>query len=195
MIDFHVLAHPIYRRQCFEFVHPRCAVYKVCGVKGHIGLGRFEGFNKGSNPYVSFYDDDDSLQLGVIDKIIDRMDSDPSIDAVCTNEYVLRNGRHREAKKPIKDGKTMAIRDLAFAHHLVVVRRSSIQPFLPLLCGWPDWCEFSLWVTMVKAGRKFQWMSDFGYTWVMHDQNAKSMKITPHESSINLVKEMFSGVN
>lgn len=191
MIDFHVLSHPTQRRVCFEFVHPRCAVHRVPGVDRHIGRGRFEGFSRGTAPYVSFYDDDDTLELGVIDKILGRLDADPTVDAVCTNEYVLRNGSRRGAKKPIKDGNTLRLRDVAHVHHLVVVRRATILPFLPLLLRWPDWCEFSLWVSMVKAGCKFQWMSDFGYMWVIHDQNAKSLKIELNPESVALVKEIY----
>lgn len=192
MIDFHVIKHPIYKRTCFEFVHPLCAIHKVSGVANHIGEGRFAGFTQGVNKYVSFYDDDDSLNLHVIDKIIERMENDSSIDAVCTNENVLQNGILKSRKKPLKDGAVLRLRDVSHVHHLVVVRRKSIEPFLNLLLDWPDWCEFSLWATMVKSGCKFSWMSDFGYTWVMHEQNAKSMKIKPNASSVALIKEIFS---
>lgn len=196
MIDFHVLLHPVYKRNPSYFVHPQCIIHKILGVEKHIGKGRFTGFKSGDSKYVSFFDDDgDCVNLSVIEEIIARLDEDPSLDAICTDEQVAFDGNISNAKRPIKDRTILSLQKARSIHHLVVLRRSSIEPFLPLLLDCPDLCEFTLWGVMIKAGCKFQWMSEFGYTWIKHSENARSMKIEMSDFSKKIINEIHSNIN
>lgn len=193
MIDFHVIRHPMQDREPVFFSHDRCRIYQVPGVDRHIGAGRFAGFSCGDSEYVSFFDDDgDVVNTSVIDEIIARLDADPGLSAVCTDEKVSRNGVVRSSIKKLSDRHILSVRDVRFVHHLVVIRRSAIAPYLHLLRGWPEWCEFSLWVTMVTAGHRFEWLDDYGYTWVVHDKNAHALKIQPTQDTVDLINQMMA---
>lgn len=191
-VDFHILRHPVYARACPAYVDDGvCKFFEVIGYAGHIGRGRYNGFILGSSPYVSFIDDDDEVDLSHMADIVALLEADPTIDAVCTDELQLVDGEIRKHNKFIQTGHKLSLRQLRHVHHLVVVRRSSLAPFLYKLLQWPIWSEFALWITMHKAGCNFVWYNEPCYMWKCHEQGAKSMGIKPTDEVRALVKEMF----
>jgi hypothetical protein len=205
MIDMHILIHPTHDRS----VHLKRVLRKLGkiphlvnviqldGTYMHIGMGRMQGFSSGNSDYVTFMDDDDDISTDVFQSCIDILDNDSSIDAVVTDERHVINGK---IKTPLRkwlpmDGEQYSIQTARYIHHLVVLRRTSIQPYIDMLQNWPDLCEFNLYGNMILDGKKFIHLDKVGYYWYQHDNNARSLRIPPSQDTINLLKQMYTITN
>lgn len=195
-IDFHVLRNPLFDRSTERLKtieslrHPLINIIEVDGYKRHIGKGRYDGFSQGTNEYVSFADDDDVICSDVIERVVSSLDNDQSIDGVFTEEIMKYKNDTRHNKLKIENGVIANISEIKYMHHLVVIRRSSLQPFLGQLKEWPDLAEVSLYGAMIKQGARFQFLKEVGYIWKIHKNNARSLDIVPCLESVNLVREI-----
>ena len=119
MIDIHVLTHsgtrPDWLAQCLASMEGQpCTVHVLPGIEGNIAAGRQIGFGLGTHDYVAYVDSDDYLLPGCVQMALDALAS--GVAAVVTDELVTEN-EIVIATKPY--------------HHLHVVRRDVITPFLP----------------------------------------------------------------
>ena len=195
MIDFHVIHHPLYQRDVVDFFHPQVNIHHVDGFPYHIGKGRSLGFQQGDAPYVSFFDDDgDKVNVECIDEILNRFNSDPTIDCIFTNEIQNNKGKITKYDSPLIDRQTLTITDVRHMHHIVVIKRNIIAKYHRLLQQSNAWPEFTLYGQMVLDGCNIQYFDTIGYQWMIHNQNAKYLKIKPSLYSINMVRKTM-GVN
>jgi len=205
MIDIHILQHPQQDRTThlkrvlrkLGKIPDLVNIFLTPGVDRHIGLGRMQGFSLGTSDYVTFIDDDDDIEPNIFQDCIDLLDGDDSIDAVVTDERHVIDGK---IKKPLRkwlpvDGQQYDIETARYIHHLVVFRRSSIQPYLDMLQNWPDLCEFTMCGKMILDGKKFIHLDKVGYYWYLHPNNARNMKIVPSQDTIEMMKTMYTIVS
>lgn len=173
MIDFHVLLHPTQQRTPYFITHPKAIVHRVPGTVDHIGQGRYKGFLKGDCPYVSFYDDDgDQVIESAIDVILGVLERDPSIDAVCTQEWIQRGYMQPISKTAFTEPTKVTLERLDKVHHLVVLRRSVLNKYLENLHRWKIHAEPALWYTMINDGCNFLMIPEYGYVWKPHKGSA-----------------------
>lgn len=141
MLDCHVLTLPqrgaVFSR-CFESLSSRRArVWPVTGVEGHIGQGRYAGFAMGDAPFVTYVDDDDMVQPGLLDALVDVLRQHP--DAA-----LLHVGNRSVASDARVPGGRVGVLDIArrrpsprLADHMNVFRRDLLQPHLRQYLDFP----------------------------------------------------------
>lgn len=196
LIDIHILKHPIQDRSAQQeklyrelSQLPEVQIHLVEGIDRHIGCGRKKGFLLGDAPYVSFCDDDDEIIKDVIPQALEVLQQNINIDAIVTDEFVNEKGRMRRLKKALgpKNGELFSLAQCRFIHHLVIFRRSSLNPYLRLLDSWPDMAELSLYATMIKQECKFMYLDIPAYIWNVHDKGARSLGIEISKESQKLL--------
>ena len=93
-VDTHVILMPDTQRNWWEECRGSLEgesinLHIVKGVKGHIGKGRVEGFNRGTSPYISYVDPDDLVIKGAFQACIDVLDKTPEACGAYTSEYLI----------------------------------------------------------------------------------------------------------
>ena len=153
MIDVHVLTWSGVRedwlKQCLSSLEgEKCTVHVVQGVEGNIGAGRALGYALGSHEFVSFVDCDDYVLPGVMDACLSALDRHR---AVATLERRLWGDRFDSS--------------LGQSHHLVVYRRSDIEPLIGMLGDHPLNSDELVMRKLNPVQIPF-----IGYVWRMHDK-------------------------
>jgi hypothetical protein len=121
MLDVHVMVlpgrDPDKVRQCMESVGAAIArapfpieMHILEGTEGHIGVGRYDGYTRGHQPYMTYVDDDDYVLPHAFLQMADALDNSIYL-AVSTPELIERNGYTLEGKQ---------------RHHLVAYRRDML---------------------------------------------------------------------
>lgn len=176
-LDLHILQHPTENRQkqldrlllsLKPAIEDKSINVNLCdGVTDHVGMARYVGFNTGDAEYVTFADDDDEVIASAIQPCINILNEYGDVDAVVTKEIEVFRGERgdRHARNRPKNLNEYRLGDVHSIHHLVVVRRKSIEPYLKSLLDWPNMCEYQLWFNMIKDGRKFINCDLDGYIW------------------------------
>lgn len=130
MIDVHIIVshdtRPEWLAQCLGSVRIAAdladfpvVIHQVPGVPGHIGKARASGYSLGSHPYVTCVDDDDY----VLPNVFTQMESaiHRGVSAVCTPEWIDRNGWDRREKGRAR-------------HHLIAYRRDVLIDHTQWVC-------------------------------------------------------------
>lgn len=87
-------------------------VHEICGICGHIGLGRSEGYALGEQPYVTYVDCDDYLMPGAFAALHESLMA--GHDAIGAGETLEQGGARWESSAP---------------HHLICYRRAIANDF------------------------------------------------------------------
>jgi hypothetical protein len=117
MLDCHIIVSADTPRewvtQCLDSVFEArdragypVTVRVVDGVPGHIGKARAAGYALGTEPYVTFVDDDDYVLPDAFAQMADALRS--GAPAICTPEVTMQNGQFRPGHA---------------RHHLIAYRR------------------------------------------------------------------------
>jgi hypothetical protein len=178
MIDVHVLTLPDERQawlqECLRSLegHP-VQVHVVEGIKNHVGRGRILGFAQGTSEWVSFVDDDDRVKPGAFASVLESITQFPQADAVFTREeWIDGVGALLQPAKaiPAKFSTSHIYKFFRWDHHLMVFRRSKLEPLLPKLMNFPMACNSFVADVFLK-----QYVCvmnpDIGYQWRIHPNN------------------------
>lgn len=168
-------------------------VHELVSHEEHIGARRAEGFSVGEQPYVSFMDEEDDIEPNVFQRCIEVLDANPDIDAVVTDERHIIGGR---VKAPLRvglpgDGELYSIETARYIHHMVVLRRSSLQPYMSQLQNWPVMCEFTLYGKMILDGCKFMHIDRVGYYWYAHNDRVQIAETPLSPETLSIMKSMY----
>lgn len=180
MIDIHLLQHPRQDRldnilSLTEKLSGVPGVYLqiLQGHKDNITTGRLQGFNSGWQKYVSFVDDDDDILPEIIPQCVEILEANPHLAAVVTMEQQNNKSSciipHRKSQELL-----ISPKELNYVHHLVVLRRSILNKYLPILNKANAFPEFTLWATMLLDGCKFYYLPKLGYIW---NNNGDALKL------------------
>jgi hypothetical protein len=132
MIDVHMIdggKFPKLAAQNREAVkHPLITLHDAPWVDQNLRLARLQGFSMGTNPYVSFIDDDDDvLDVSWIGEAVQILEGNPGISAVYPRYETYHNGRSIKTL-PIQDPWNAELhrRPPPVAHHLTIMRRENV---------------------------------------------------------------------
>lgn len=174
--DVHIIVNPEYEQyheQCFSSLKEEpINIFKIPATKGHVGIGRWKGFNSGNAEYVSFVDDDDYIIPGIFQKCIDVLDANPDKIGVVSKEYRLLNG---ELLGPTDFDMSWRWIDLAKAiHHVVIYRRDMILPYVEKIKDCNNGEMMYLLLEILSEGHQFCMVDEPGYVWRLHGEGAHS---------------------
>ena len=164
--------------QVSRLSHPLVVFHEATHVQGNVLEARWQGFNLGTSPYVSWIDDDgdEVLDMQWIDYAVHLLDSDPSIAAVyprwrATKDYQVVH--ESKAEHPALHLEP---------HHLTIMRRKNVIPMLqairtahPLMMVYP---ELMLTLGSLRFGKLIP-LNVMAYQWVQHSSSARSVKQDP----------------
>lgn len=143
----------------------------------NIGLGRVNGFLKGTSSYISFVDYDDLIQPGIFKKIVDILEQ--GYDWVYTDEVLID-----EFDKSIQPGWSsnpelygpeilsfVQVSNNDYCHHIVAFRRSLLR--LDLIFIMEQLTELAECYLYKELGRNtnFYHLKEVGYYWRQHEDN------------------------
>lgn len=180
MIDVHILKHPSEERDISELEKKleKTNLYLVQGYTNNIAKGRKEGFSKGSSRYLSFVDDDDSIESSdIFDECLEILKNDDTLDGISTLEkQVTSSGKEILQNRKYSKTNILLPNDINLLHHLVIVKRTSIEKYIDVLDKVKAFPEFTLWGTMLLDGCKFYHLPKVGYTW-NNNNAARKLKL------------------
>jgi hypothetical protein len=178
MIDVHILNLPNERQDwlqaCLHSLegHP-VQVHLIEGIKNHVGQGRILGFSQGHSDWVSFVDDDDLVKPGAFASVLESIVQFPQADAIFTREESIdQNGvlLHPAKSIPERFSVSHVYQFFRWDHHLMVFRRSKLEPLLPKLLNFPMGCNSLISHFFLKNYCCI--MNPYiGYQWRMHSNN------------------------
>lgn len=168
-------------------------IHIIEGTQGHIGVGRFKGFSTGNAEFVSFVDDDDFIDPGAFEHCFKILDKTPNIIGVSTRERILKENftTEQEIYNPndVDEYRSEACNDISSIHHLVVMRRKMLEPFLHLCPSWNVWCEWALYSTLYKNGHKFAFSNEIYYNLRDHsNRTCTSTRVRPNQAVLEEMK-------
>lgn len=152
-------------------------VHVLPGIINGQGQARANGFRKGDAEFVSYADPDDAIIPGAFQLCFDVLDQNPELDGVWTAQRsnpmsmpdtVIDDTHYKQPEYP---------RYAFDIHHLVVIRRTSLEPYLDELATWTGGCEKGLWIRMVESGRHFQFIPHIGYFMRNRRDSARSWRV------------------
>jgi len=151
---------------------PCATLYALKGTDGHIGKGRSAGFRLGDSKYVSYVDDDDDVITDCLPMCLSVLESH-GVDAVVTKEYVEYKGVKQLSLFPdgLLPGSIFKLFHARYIHHLIVFRRSSLNPYIDRMERWPGQPEPALIASMLLDGAKFMALDTPGYVWRPNRKN------------------------
>ena len=148
--------------QCLESLRDEpVSVHQVAGRVDDIGNARADAFKLGNSEYVSFVDPDDYVLQGGFEACYQQLEAHPEAAATYTFEYTAGiAGTYARHQQPH-----------AWAHHLVVFRRTAIEEHESLLRSW-TWpapqSEIQLVVEVLKQQDKVIEIPKPYYVWRRH---------------------------
>ena len=172
--DVHVIVNPKYRQyhgECWLslWLEP-ITLHYIPATEGHIGIGRYNGFNSGICEFVSFVDDDDYVIPGIFDKCYQALDANPDAIGVVTKEQRLVNGELQEPNQI--DLNTHWVSYFKSMHHILMFRRERILPFVELIKDCNTGEIAYLLIEVLAAGNQFCLVDEVGYVWRIHGDSA-----------------------
>ena len=135
MIDLHMIRTPDYEGfddQAKRASHPKVTIVEGDYVKGNMLEARMKAYAKGSNPYVSWIDDDDIvLDMSWIDSALEMLE-DKSIAAVYPQWRARMNDKivHQTTFRPWNISHHESNGGSPEAHHLTIMRRENVLELL-----------------------------------------------------------------
>lgn len=165
MIDVHLLTLPNDRQDWFDqclcsLRQQPIALHVLPGVKGHIGQGRCRGFSVGTQPYVSLVDPDDLVTANGFRDCLRLLVQQPELDGVYTAEdqLYLDDDHHWKVKKAQPEQGSRV-------HHLLVLKRSVVEPYLTDLLMEEQYPETRMLLHMKQDGVDLGYTGTVGYVW------------------------------
>jgi len=150
------------------------------GIRGHIGKARAKGFQLGESPYISFVDPDDLVIPGAFSACIKTLEAHPDACGTYTDEILIESSG-RKIRPGFFSGhpwNPLHMLEPQYMHHLLVMRRTAVLPYLKELDKWPNLAEFVLKGLMVQSG---PWVRTnlVGYQWRISDNQQATHKQFP----------------
>ena len=184
-IDTHVLLLPETNQQWWDACRATLKEEPINlltteGIRGHIGKARTKGFQLGDSPYISFVDPDDLVIPGAFNACLKTLEAHPEACGTFTDEVLMTGDC-----KPIRPGffsghpwNPLHMLEPQYMHHLLVMRREAVLPYLQELDRWPNLAEFVLKGLMVQQG---PWVRTdmVGYQWRISENRQSTHKQFP----------------
>lgn len=186
MIDVHIIQDSTRPKEWFDVAVNSipttiCNVHIINKRNRSIAENRYEGFISGDSEYISFVDDDDYALPGAFEKCLETLENNKELAGTGTLESVIRNGEiispsdyDIERMQNILNDADRSWNQWKIMHHLVILRRSSIEPYLYNLNG--KYPEIALYKSLYEAGLKTKVLPFSGYVWRQHDNNYHTNK-------------------
>ncbi len=193
--DVHIIVNSEYEQyheQCFSSLEEEpINIFKIPATKGHVGIGRWKGFNSGSAEFVSFVDDDDYIIPGIFQKCFDALDANPDAIGVVSQEYRLKDG---ELHGPAHIELNQRWVDIAKAiHHITVYRRDRILPYVEKIKDCNTGEMVLLLLEVLSDGNQFCKVDEPGYVWRVHGEGAhetiRPMTSSCHERGNEIIRK------
>jgi hypothetical protein len=130
----------------------RVNLFLCPGIAGKVGLARALAFAEGSAEYVAWVDGDDEVMPGAFEAALDVLDANPDVVSTYCDIQLID---HPEGQGYIKGPWTpkRQLFNIAEVHHLHVMRRSAVLPYLEELAKWDGYEEFVLMALLAQHGR------------------------------------------
>lgn len=175
-IDVHVLSYAgfneSWHQQCLSSIEMQPSANVLVFSKSdplHIGRARFKAYDRGVEEYVSFVNESDFLEYGILSRCLKEFEADPFLDGVCTLERVINVPRNK-VFDPILSERTWerfaGLHPLHSAHlfkHVNVFKRSSLGPYLQYLTEWALNADEALVAAMLMNNCKIKMLREIGY--------------------------------
>lgn len=178
LIDVHILHLPNEDKKWAELCnkslenHP-INIFHCDGIQDNITKARYQAFQKGSAPYVSFVDPDDIVMPGAFQKCLDVIEQYPEVCGVYTlSELIDKDGKVLKIIHPFREwslevmekGKPTEI------HQLVVMRREDVMNIYETRYDELPIIRFEMIRLYEFLGKIKPWKAiDFiGYQWRQH---------------------------
>lgn len=172
-----------------------CYFRTLPGIKNHIGLGRYNGFSKGTCEYISYIDDDDLIVSGILKKLIELLDRTPeAAGAFSLSIRIDSSGRVLENSKYLKlppTFKNWNFENYSLIHQLVVYRRQIVEKYLPILKEENKFPEMIL-NRLICREYKFICLPEVGYYWRIHSKGIHKSKLISNLASGGNLKNIGS---
>lgn len=166
-IDVHIVTHPSKDTKlnveylCSHLMFHQINTIVTPGIDKNIGQSRYNGFIQSKSKYVTFVDDDDDVDPTAILHCTQLLDEDDSLDGICTN-YITNN---KANCSPLIDNEIVTLDRVHYIHQLIVLRRTSLEPYLDIMRQCNDLCEFTTWTHMINDKKRIKYVNLIGYHW------------------------------
>lgn len=189
-VDLHILTceRTTRRREWLDQAVASCdgqpvALHLISNEIGTIGEGRAIGLAEGSAEFVGWLDDDDWLLPGAVESCLAALADHSTAVGAFTDELRYRDG----VQVGIGEGNgtgpwclTRQLTRISYARHLVVMRRTAVMPFLPIIAQHDKLSEYVLRGLIVQHGAWMHVERD-GYVHRQHDENTATYNPTTPE--------------
>lgn len=135
MIDFHMLDSGKWSEnlalQAERIKHPLVTLQLSPPVWGNILEARYNAYQLGTNPYVSWIDDDDEvLDVSWLDSAIELLESDQDVSAVYPRWCAYEGDKLKVMQRIEPWTYLHQRRSPPAAHHMTIMRRKNLMPIL-----------------------------------------------------------------
>lgn len=168
-VDVHVLHLPDEINICGDLNDPHVDVHHLDGIRGNTLQARTNGFRAGSNPYVSFVDPDDEVDLTGYKKCLDELETNPELGGVYTNSWIKYEREDLRDRRQYRDHvwELDRMRKSIPIHPMFVIRRSVMEEALNAIVNPPAY--WTLAEQMIYAHcaviAPFKYLDFVAYTW------------------------------
>jgi hypothetical protein len=171
-VDVHLLHMPEEINTIGDLDDPHIVVHHLNGIVDGILKARTIGFNSGTEPYVSFVDPDDEVNLSAFKQCIDVLDANPHLGGVYTNSTIIHFRDHVPDKVKYRDDHEWSLdwmKTSTPVHQLMVGRREIVTQAInnipaELGVGRTALAEQLIYAHMAVLA-PFQFINIQGYTW------------------------------
>lgn len=155
LIDCHVLhCHepPEWIADCLDSLRAEpVTVYLRQGIDGKVGLARAKAFAEGQAPYVAWVDGDDAVVPGAFEAALEVLESQPEVvSTYCDIQLIDQPDGVGYIKGPWRPVRQLI--NPSEVHHLHVMRRAAVMPWLAELARWDGYEEYVLMGWLCRYG-------------------------------------------
>jgi len=186
MIDVHIIIFKSkinFLEKCLKQLetNKNINIYFINGYFGNIGLGRYEGFSKGTSDLVAFVDPDDYTEPKIFDKIIEFIKSQDLKDfcGIYTHERKIdiRDNHISYGRSFNRKWKKFDIHSSWIPHHLCIMKREYVNLYLEEIKNWKYRSEYLL-KNLISLHGDWILYPEVGYNWRIHENNTHKNKTT-----------------
>lgn len=184
LIDVHIIELPgwfgqkdEWYKECLDSLYNQPINLEiVTGQWYHLGIGRYDGFSKGSGDYVTFVDPDDIVPPGVFKWCEDYLRVNRDVDVLVTDELRMNESGIIIPNSSRYHPVVLTHHYLHYLHHLVIVRRSILESHLSHFEIWPHSGDLFLYATLLaNPNYKIVFTPLVGYHWRMRKIPARDV--------------------
>ena len=184
--DVHILTLEHERKdwlqECLDSLKDEPAtVHVLPGIINGQGESRANGFRAGSAEFVSYVDPDDRVEPGIFEVCFEVLDRNPELSGVWTAQTFSLVDEPENNMDDLHLKQTQMPTYAFNIHHLVVLRRTAVEPYLERLSSWTGGCEKGLWIVMADEGHQFEFIRKIGYHFRNRSDSARSWRKTDPE--------------